>query len=77
MGFSMVCEQVEAGRLKLHGWHHVIEDRQVHVFDLRGVSFVPASHADHSGTGPFDPTPVHHRQPDASESSGGNACLGT
>lgn len=58
MGYPMVRERVEAGRLALHGWHYVIEDGEVHVFDLRSGSFVPASSADHSGTGPFDPAPV-------------------
>lgn len=42
----------------LHGWHYVIEEGEVHVFDLRSGSFVPASDADHSGTGPFDHAPV-------------------
>jgi len=64
MGYPMVRERVEAGRLKLHGWHYVIEDGEVHVFDLRSASFVPASHADHSGTGPFDHAPVHDGRPD-------------
>jgi carbonic anhydrase len=58
MGYPMVRERVEAGRLLLHGWHYVIEDGEVHVFDLRSGGFVPASNADHSGTGPFDHTPV-------------------
>ncbi len=58
MGYPMVRERVEAGRLVLHGWHYVIEDGEVHVFDVRRGSFVPASNADHSGTGPFDSTPV-------------------
>ncbi len=58
MGYPMVRERVEAGRLKLHGWHYVIEDGEVHVFDLRSASFVPASSAENSGTGPFDDTPV-------------------
>lgn len=58
MGYPMVRERVEAGRLALHGWHYVIEDGEVHVFDLHRGSFVPASSADHSGTGPFDPAPV-------------------
>lgn len=63
MGYPMVRERVEAGRLLLHGWHYVIEDGEVHVFDLRSGSFVPASSADHSGTGPFDhsPTDVGHK----------------
>ena len=58
MGYPMVRERVEAGRLLLHGWHYVIEDGEVHVFDLRSGRFVPASSADHSGTGPFDHGPV-------------------
>ena len=58
MGYPMVHERVEAGRLALHGWHYVIEDGEVHVFDVRSGGFVPASSADHSGTGPFDAAPV-------------------
>jgi len=58
MGYPMVRERVEARRLALHGWHYVIEDGEVHVFDVRSGSFVPASNADHSGTGPFDHAPV-------------------
>ena len=58
MGYPMVRDRVEAGRLVLHGWHYVIEDGEVHVFDVRSGSFVPASSAEHSGTGPFDNTPV-------------------
>ncbi len=58
MGYPMVRERVEAGRLVLHGWHYVIEDGEVHVFDVRSGSFVPASSANHSGTGPFDHAPV-------------------
>ena len=58
MGYPMVRERVEAGRLTLHGWHYVIEDGEVHVFDVRSGCFVPASQAAHSGTGPFDPAPV-------------------
>ena len=59
MGYPMVRERVEAGRLALHGWHYVIEDGEVHVFDLRSGGFVPASSAEHSGTGPFDAAPVN------------------
>ena len=58
MGYPMVRERVEAGRLALHGWHYVIEDGEVHVFDLRSGRFLPASSAEHSGTGPFDSAPV-------------------
>jgi carbonic anhydrase len=53
MGYPMVRERVEDGRLALHGWHYVIEDGEVHVFDVRSGSFIPASTASHSGTGPF------------------------
>jgi len=63
MGYPMVRERVEAGQLKLHGWHYVIEDGEVHVFDVRSGSFVPASNAEHSGTGAFDHTPVDDGSP--------------
>ncbi len=58
IGYPMVRERVEAGRLALHGWHYVIEDGEVHVFDAGRGSFVPASQAEHSGTGAFDHVPV-------------------
>jgi carbonic anhydrase len=53
MGYPMVRERVEAGLLALHGWHYVIEDGEVHVFDVKTGQFVPASSATHSGTGPY------------------------
>jgi carbonic anhydrase len=53
MGYPMVRERVEQGLLALHGWHYVIEDGEVHVFDVRSGEFVPASSASHSGTGPY------------------------
>ncbi len=59
MGYPMVRDRVEAGRLALHGWHCVIEDGEVHVFDARRGSFVPASLSEHSGTGAFDHAPIH------------------
>jgi carbonic anhydrase len=55
MGYPMVRERVEAGEMTLHGWHYVIEDGEVHVFDVRSGSFVAASSAEHSGTGPYVP----------------------
>lgn len=58
MGYPMVRERVGAGRMTLHGWHYVIEDGEVHVFDVRSGSFLPASIAVHSGTGPFESAPV-------------------
>lgn len=53
MGYPMVRERVEAGQLTLHGWHYVIEDGEVHVFDVHSGAFVAASQAEHSGTGPY------------------------
>lgn len=53
MGYPMVRQRVEAGALTLHGWHYVIEDGEVHVFDVRSGAFVPPSSATHSGTGPY------------------------
>jgi len=39
MDYPMVRERVEARQLSLHGWHYVIEDGEVHVFDVqRGAS---------------------------------------
>ena len=53
MDYPMVREQVEARALTLHGWHYVIEDGEVHVFDVAVGAFVPASRADNAGTGPY------------------------
>ncbi|WP_284617874.1 carbonic anhydrase [Aquabacterium humicola] len=53
MDYPMVRRRVERGALALHGWHYVIEDGDVHVFDMKSGSFVPASRAEHSGDGPF------------------------
>jgi len=55
MNYPMVRQQVDAGRLALHGWHYVIEDGEVHVFDVRSGRFVAATEATHSGTGPYLP----------------------
>ena len=55
MGYPMVRAQVDAGELALHGWHYVIEEGEVHVFDVRSGTFIAASSATHSGTGPFQP----------------------
>ena len=43
MGYPMVRERVDAGKLALHGWRHVLEDGEVHVFDLKSGRFVPAA----------------------------------
>jgi carbonic anhydrase len=53
MEYPMVRERVEARTLTLHGWHYVIEDGEVHVFDVSEGTFIPASHAAHAGTGPY------------------------
>ena len=53
MGYPMVREHVEAGKVALHGWHYVIEEGEVHVFDVKSGEFIPASTASHSGTGPY------------------------
>jgi carbonic anhydrase len=53
LDYPMVRREVEAGRLTLHGWHYVIEDGDIHVFDAQKGGFVSAAHAQHSGTGPY------------------------
>lgn len=53
MGYPMVQRRVEAGQLTLHGWHYVIEDGEIHVFDAQCGDFVPASLASNAGTGPY------------------------
>jgi carbonic anhydrase len=55
MDYPMVRQRVEARRMTLHGWHYVIEDGEVHVFDIGRGAFIPASDAGHSGTGPYVP----------------------
>jgi len=61
MGYPMVRRRVEAGKLALHGWHYVLEDGEVHVFDVRSGAFIPASNALHSGTGPYQDPPDEPR----------------
>lgn len=53
MGYPMVLRRVEAGKLTLHGWHYVIEDGEIHVFDAAQGDFLPASLASNPGTGPY------------------------
>ena len=57
MDYPMVRERVEKRELTLHGWHYVIEDGEVHVFDVRTGQFLPASQSEHSGTGPYHDAP--------------------
>lgn len=52
MDYPMVRRAVEAGRLTLHGWHYVIEEGDVHVFDAQRGSFIPASAAHPDGSAP-------------------------
>jgi len=53
MDYPMVRKRVEDGTLSLHGWHYVIEDGEIHVFDVRHGGFIPASSAENAGTGPY------------------------
>lgn len=53
MGYPFVQRAVEAGKLSLHGWHYVIEEGEIHVFDAERGDFVPASTASNPGTGPY------------------------
>ena len=62
MAYPMVRRCVEAGTLSLHGWHYVIEDGEIHVFDALTGDFVPASQSGHSGTGPYTPYVEHDGQ---------------
>lgn len=55
MDYPMVRDRVERRQISLHGWHYVIEEGEVHVFDVQSGRFVPASDAEHSGTGPYRP----------------------
>ena len=55
MDYPMVRQRVEARKVTLHGWHYVIEDGEVHVFDIGRGDFVPAADAQNSGTGPYIP----------------------
>ena len=40
----------------------MIEEGEVHVFDVSTGGFVPASRADNSGTGPYQPYVEHDGQ---------------
>ena len=62
MDYPMVRQRVEKRQIALHGWHYVIEDGEIHVFDVKSGKFVPASTAEHSGTGPYPPYVEHDGQ---------------
>ncbi|MDE2401475.1 MAG: carbonic anhydrase [Burkholderiales bacterium] len=53
MDYPMVRSRVEQRRISLHGWHYVIEEGEVHVFDVKDGRFLRASESEHSGTGPY------------------------
>jgi carbonic anhydrase len=53
MEYPMVKRRIEEGKLTLHGWHYVIEDGEIHVFDAQQGDFLPASLASNAGTGPY------------------------
>lgn len=55
IAYPMVQRRLAEGRLSLHGWHYVIEEGEIYVFDAWQGRFVPASVASHSGTGPYPP----------------------
>lgn len=62
MAYPMVRREIEKGALTLHGWHYVIEDGEVHIFDLKQGSFVPAAIACDNGTGSYQPYVEHDGQ---------------
>ncbi|MGA8783764.1 MAG: carbonic anhydrase [Polaromonas sp.] len=62
MDYPMVRREVENGALTLHGWHYVIEEGEIHIFDAQQGDFVPASLASHCGTGPYQPYVEHDGQ---------------
>ncbi len=59
MDYPMVRERVEVRALSLHGWRYVIEDGEIHVFDIQRGEFIPASKAENAGTGPYMPAHVY------------------
>ena len=62
LNYPMVRRAVEAGELTLHGWHYVIEDGEIHIFDAQKGGFIPASLASNCGTGPYAPYVEHDGQ---------------
>ena len=62
MDYPMVRRRVEQCALTLHGWYYVIEEGEVHVFDVQQGDFVPSSVASNSGTGPYQPYVEHDGQ---------------
>lgn len=62
MDYPMVRRAVESNQLTLHGWHYVIEEGEVYVFDALRGEFLKASESSHSGTGPYVPYVEHDGQ---------------
>ena len=60
MEFPMVRSRVLAGHISLHGWHYVIEDGEVNVFDVTTGHFVAASATTHSSADPCAAPYVEH-----------------
>ena len=60
MEFPMVRSRVLAGKISLHGWHYVIEDGEVNVFDVATGHFVAASSTTHHSAGPCAAPYVEH-----------------
>ena len=60
MEFPMVRTRVLAGKISLHGWHYVIEDGEVNVFDVATGHFVAASATTHSSADPCAAPYVEH-----------------
>ena len=51
----MVRRKSEEGPPTMNGWHHAIEDSEIHIFDVRQGSFVLAELGSNSGSGPYQP----------------------
>ena len=62
MAYPMVRAGVGQGRISLHGWHYVIEDGEVHVFDAQQRGFVAASRAQCGSAGTYAPYVEHDGQ---------------
>ena len=60
MEFPMVRSRVLAGKISLHGWHYVIEDGELNVFDVATGHFVAASATTHSSADPCAAPYVEH-----------------
>lgn len=63
LSYPMVRRRVDAGTVTLHGWHYIIEDGEVHTFDVRTGQFTPATLAEQSGIGlaPIETEPEEPR----------------